>query len=80
VNSSKKPEAASSGWLNLEAAETKLMELFRGMVDHNGHSELRVEVKPLKKGRKNVVMSSGKDYHFVLKPVQPPAEGADTGN
>jgi hypothetical protein len=83
VNSSKKPEAASSGWLNppapsearwagLEAAESKLMELFRGMVDHNGHSELRVEVKPLKKGRKNVVMSSGKDYHFVLKPVQPP--------
>jgi len=79
VNSSKKPEAASSGWLNLEAAEAKLMELFRGMVDHNGHSELRVEVKPLKKGRKNVVMSSGKDYHFVLKPVQPPVGEGNLG-
>jgi hypothetical protein len=52
----------------LEAAEAKLMELFRGMVDHHGFSELRVEVKLLKKGRKDVVLSSGKDYHFVLKP------------
>lgn len=63
-------------WLNQEPAEAKLMELFRGMVDHNGISKLQVEVNPLKKGRKNVVLSSGKDYHFVLKPIQKPvAEG-----
>jgi len=62
------PVPASRGWQNLDAAEAKLMALFREMVDHNGFSELRVEVKLLKKGRKNVVLSSGKDYHFVLKP------------
>ncbi len=56
-------------WAGLDAAQAKLVALFRGMVDHNGHSELQVEVKPLKKGRKDVVLSSGKDYHFVLKPA-----------
>lgn len=62
------------GWQNLEPAQDKLMELFRGMVEHDGVSRLQVEVNPLKKGRKNVVLSSGKDYHFVLKPIQAPAE------
>ena len=56
------------GWQNLEEAETKLKELFRGMVEHNGVSKLQIEVTPLKKGRKDVVISSGKDFHFVLKP------------
>ena len=79
MNSSKEPEAASSGWLNLEAAEAKLMELFKGMVEHNGVSKLQIEVKPLKKGRKDVVLSSGKDYHFVLKPVQPPVGEGNLG-
>jgi len=60
-------------WVGLDAAEAKLMELFRGMVEHNGVSKLQIEVKPLKKGRKNVVLSSGKDYHFVLKPAGSPA-------
>jgi len=67
-------------WVGLDAAEAKLMELFRGMVEHNGVSKLQIEVKPLKKGRKNVVLSSGKDYHFVLKPVQAPAEKDDGGD
>jgi hypothetical protein len=49
-------------------AESKLIALFREMVEHNDSSELRVEVKPLKKGRKNVVVYSGKRYHFILKP------------
>jgi len=61
-------------WVGLDAAEAKLMELFRGMVAHNGVSKLQIEVKLLKKGRKNVVLSSGKDYHFVLKPVQKTAQ------
>ena len=56
------------------------MELFREMVEHDGLSRLLVDVKPLKKGRKNVVLSSGKDFHFVLKPIQEPAEKSNLGN
>ena len=56
------------------------MELFREMVEHDGLSRLLVDVKPLKKGRKNVVLSSGKDFHFVLKPIQAPAEKSNLGN
>ena len=76
------------GWQNLDAAEDKLMELFRGMVDHNGVSKLQIEVTPLKKGRKDVVISSGKDFHFVLKPlgdaqgkpIQKPVENGNPGD
>ncbi len=59
-------------WQSQELVEAKLMELFRGMVEHDGISRLQVEVKPLKKGRKNVVLSSGKDFHYVIKPFVPP--------
>ncbi|MEW6027273.1 MAG: hypothetical protein AB1599_08260 [Planctomycetota bacterium] len=65
----------TTGWQNLDAAEDKLRELLRGMLEHNDSSELRVEVKPLKKGRKNVVVYSGKRYHFILKPVKKPVAG-----
>lgn len=68
------PMSIGVGWLNLDAAQDKLMELFRGMVEHNGISKLQIEVNPLKKGRKNVVLSSGMDYHFVLKPVPAPVQ------
>ncbi|MFA5793485.1 MAG: hypothetical protein WC980_00235 [Candidatus Brocadiia bacterium] len=61
--------AANGKWLNLAPAQTKLNTLFMDMVDHHGFSKLWVEVKLLKKGRKNVVLSSGKDFHFVIKPV-----------
>jgi hypothetical protein len=81
VNDSKMPAGpAPLGWQNLEAAQDKLMELFRGMVEHDGVSRLQVEVKPLKKGRKNVVLSSGKDFHFVLKPIQAPVEKGNLGS
>ena len=54
-------------WLNLETVESKLVLLFRELIDHPGFGELRVEVKILKKGSKEVVLSSGKQYRFILK-------------
>ena len=72
------PEPAFSGFQ--DRCQFYLVELFRGMVEHNGVSELRVDVKPLKKGRKDVVLSSGKDYHFVLKPAQTPVADGNPGD
>jgi hypothetical protein len=81
VNDNKMPTGpVPAGWQNLDEAEAKLKELFRGMVDHNGVSKLQIEVKPLKKGKKDVVFSSGKDYHFVLKPAQTPVADDPPGH
>jgi len=62
VNESNGP----AGWQGLDRAEAKLMELFRGMVDHHGFSELRVEARIMKDARKEVILSFGKQYRFVL--------------
>jgi len=61
--------AGSSNWQNLEPAESKLMALFRELVNHSGFGELKVYVKILRKGKKEVLISSGKEYRFILKPV-----------
>jgi len=48
-------------------AQAKLVALFRDLIDHPGFGELRVDIKILKKGDKEVVLSSGKQYRFVLR-------------
>jgi len=59
-------------WQNLDAAQAKLVALFRELIDDPGYGELRVDVKTLKKGNMEVVLSCGKKYRFVLK-LNPPA-------
>ncbi|MFH0887956.1 MAG: hypothetical protein V1871_01960 [Planctomycetota bacterium] len=49
--------------------ESKLITLFRELINHPGFGELRVDVKILRKGKKEVVLSSGKQYRFILKPA-----------
>ncbi|MBI4834812.1 MAG: hypothetical protein HY811_08355 [Planctomycetes bacterium] len=58
---------SESRWQNMEQAQAKLDALFRELVDYPGFGELHVDVKTLKKGDKEVVLSSGKQYRFVLK-------------
>lgn len=60
-------------WLNLDSVQEKLVALFRDLIDHPGFGELRVDVKILKKGNKEVVLSSGKQYRFVLRLKSTPA-------
>ncbi len=54
------------GWQNLDRAEAKLVALFRELVNHSGFGEIKVEVRIMKDARKEVILSFGKQYRFVL--------------
>lgn len=44
----------------------KINELYTGLLEHDGYGELRVEVKILKKGQKEVILHCGKQYRYVI--------------
>jgi hypothetical protein len=67
------PEIKNNEWINLNLAENKLIALFRELIAHPGFGELRADIKILRKGQKEVVVSCGKQYRFVLKPAGNPA-------
>ncbi|MEM7268212.1 MAG: hypothetical protein AAF401_03050 [Pseudomonadota bacterium] len=39
---------------------------YRDMIDHDGYGELKVEVRILKRGQKEVIVHFGKQYRFVV--------------
>ena len=51
---------------NLGPVESKIAVLLKDLMDHPGFSELRMDVRFLKKGKKEVVLSSVKQYRFVV--------------
>lgn len=44
----------------------KLMELVDDVLTHDGYSDIRIEVKILKRGQKEVILHYGKQYRFVV--------------
>ncbi|WP_304917628.1 hypothetical protein [Methylophaga sp.] len=44
----------------------KLMELIDDVLLHDGFSDIRIEVKILKRGQKEVILHCGKQYRFVI--------------
>ena len=44
----------------------KLLELYKDLFRHNGFGEMRMEIKFLKKGQKEVIIKCGKDYRYVV--------------
>lgn len=61
----------------LEAANaavlTKLSELYREAFAHDGFAELRVEIRILRRGQKEVILHCGKQYRFIVdyRPSNP---------
>lgn len=45
---------------------SKIEELFQGLLRHEGFGELRVEVRLLKRGQKEVIVHCGKQYRYVV--------------
>lgn len=50
---------------------SKLMNLFEDLLCHEGYGSLRVDMRILKRGQKEVVIDCGKQYRFVVdyRPV-----------
>jgi hypothetical protein len=44
----------------------KLQELFNALLVHDGFGEIKVEMRILKRGQKEVILHCGKQYRFVL--------------
>ena len=44
----------------------KLTHLFEDVLKHDGYGEIRIEVRLLRRGQKEVVLYCGKQYRFVI--------------
>jgi hypothetical protein len=48
------------------SAKARLIALFEELLQHEGYGSLRVEIRILRKGQKEVILDCGKQYRFVL--------------
>ncbi len=46
--------------------KSKLIDLIDDVLIHDGYSDIRIEVKILKRGQKEVILHYGKQYRFVV--------------
>jgi len=44
----------------------RLVELYRDIILHDGFGEIRLEVRILRKGQKEVIIHCGKQYRYVV--------------
>jgi hypothetical protein len=44
----------------------RIVKIFRELLLHDGFGDLAVEVKLLKRGQKEVIIKSGKQYRYVI--------------
>lgn len=53
--------------------QARLLQLLDEVMAHDGYGSIRVDVRLLKKGQKEVILDCGKQYRFVVD--HPPAGG-----
>ena len=44
----------------------KLAELYTGLFEHDGFGDIRIEMRILHRGQKEVILHCGKQYRFVV--------------
>ncbi len=49
-----------------EPIHDKIMELYTDLFTHNGFGKITVEMRFLKRGQKEIIISSGKEYRYVV--------------
>jgi len=45
---------------------SKLAELYQEVLDHDGYGDIRVEVRILRRGQKEVILHCGRQYRYVV--------------
>jgi hypothetical protein len=69
INRSKKVDVKipnSSGHGYNDPVMDKLDELYHSLLNHDGFGELRMDLRILKRGQKEVIIHCGKQYRFVV--------------
>ena len=46
--------------------QDKIQELYSEIFLHNGFGELKIEMRFLKKGQKEIILRCGKDFRYVV--------------
>lgn len=49
-----------------EEVKSRLCILYDELMTHDGFAEMRVEIRLLKRGQKEVILHCGKQYRFVI--------------
>lgn len=59
----------------------KIEALYQEVFAHDGHGEIRIEMRILRRGQKEIIVHCGKQYRFVVDYKSHPdtASGAATG-
>lgn len=54
----------------------RLVELYRDVIAHDGYGEIRLEMRILRQGQKEVIIHCGKQYRYVVdfEPGRVPAD------
>ena len=52
-----------------ETVLSKIRELYEMLYRHEGYGEMKVEMRILKRGQKEVIIHCGKQYRFVIDYV-----------
>lgn len=45
---------------------TKIIGLFSDLMNHDGYGDMRIEMRILKRGQKEIIVHCGKQYRFVV--------------
>ena len=61
----------------LTALKSRLLTLLDDVLDHDGYGSIRIDVRLLKKGQKEVILDCGKQYRYVVDHLAvAPSNGA----
>ncbi len=58
-------DIAKKGSTNKEV-KAKLLELYDEIFAHNGYGEIKIDIRILRRGQKEVIIYCGKQYRFVV--------------
>ena len=53
----------------MDQVESKLIQLYRELLTHDGYGDMRVEIKILKRGQREVIIHCGKQYRYVVDSI-----------
>ncbi|MDN5940532.1 MAG: hypothetical protein L0H94_01505 [Nitrospira sp.] len=55
-----------SAHVHNEEVRSRLSALYDELITHDGFAEMRVEIRLLKRGQKEVILHCGRQYRFVI--------------
>ena len=48
----------------------KISDLYHDLIGHDGYGDIKIEIRILKRGQKEVIIHCGKQYRYVVNTTQ----------